>query len=273
MFRLAIASLLLMSTNASSRSRGKTVDNVDLFGVKPDKFVDAAPLIVAASCEDGVAMIAVHGSSLEDDLVFDDSNEKGDALVILKDLPTNYRGPHRIHSLDGFGSSLICAGWRTDGDTLAEKCRSIASEELDRFGEPNAGQDYGRYLAQEASFFLAQCASSDDSRALSCVGLLSVSGKTEGLLWLVDATGSYRVRAHAVGNGAKVINRRLRKVNFSSMTCQECVEELMKIMTATSNDETEWNMPSNSRVEMALVESLLRRMKRVRQPFVDVAPS
>jgi 20S proteasome alpha/beta subunit len=272
MFILVIASLLLISTNASSRFSGKTVDSLDLFGVKPDKFVDAAPLIVAASCEDGVAMIAVHGSSLEDDLVFDDSNEKGDALVILKDLPTNYRGPRRIHSLDGFGSSLICAGWRTDGDTLAEKCRSLASEELDRFGEPNADQGYGRYLAQEASFFLAQCASSDDSRAMSCVGLLSVSGKTEGFLWLVDATGSYRVRAHAVGNGAKIINKRLRKINFSSMKCQECIEQLMKIMMETSEDESEWKIPTNSRVEMALVESSHRRMKQVRQPFAVVAP-
>ena len=265
-FALIVASLLFTLANSS---RGSTEgEKLELHGTKPDKFVAAAPLLVAASCKDGVAMVAVHGPTPEDELLMGDWSAQGEDTAILKDLPSTYRGPLRIHSLDAFGSALGCAGWRTDGDTLAVKCRSLAAEERQKFGEPNTGQDYGRFLAQEASFFMAQCACLDNSRSLSCVGLLSIFGNNQGYIWLVDATGSYQVRAHAVGNGSAVINERLRKVDFSSMTCKEGIGQLIKLMTQDSDNESEWKMPSKSRVEIAFLESATRRMIRVRQPFV-----
>jgi 20S proteasome alpha/beta subunit len=282
--RLIIAFLLWATATTNGAKLSDTSVSLDLCGIKPDPYVEAAPLVVAASCRDGVVLLAIHTPDNNDVWVDEtgdcdsnncnsSSNSSNADNASIQDLAQSHRGPLRIHALDGFGSALVCAGWRTDGDALAAKCRLVAADELDRFGEPTNG----RVLAYEASFYMAQCAALDTSRALSCVGLLASCGSSSisrgsgdgGLLWLVDATGAYRVRAHAVGNGAKTMNQRLTKVDVSSMSCEECMVQLLKLLTAeATKDEEGWKIPANSRVEMAFVDSVSRRMKRVQQAFV-----
>ena len=129
---------------------------------RPNRFVSASPLAVAAVCREGVVMAALHTSpALEpllvhvDDVALvpgeeqrdttsedgrdgEDSEEDIDATlgtrskqkrVVVKDLPRSYRGPFRVASIDAYGTSLLSAGWRSDCHSLSAKCRSLAAEE------------------------------------------------------------------------------------------------------------------------------------------------
>jgi 20S proteasome alpha/beta subunit len=215
-------------------------------GTKPDPWVSAAPLIVGAVCRDGVALVAVHSKT-------DDDNDDENWLE-------NYRDSVRIHPIDSEGTALLCAGWRTDAEWLSQKCRSISRTEIQTFGTPSS-----HLLAEEASLWMAQCASSDRVRALSVVGLLA-SGH---VLHLVDATGAYRVRAaHAVGRGAKIVNARLRNVTFDDMTAEAGVDQLLQVLRQEGDDD-EWQPLANeTRVELAFVDSEKKHLQRIRQPFL-----
>lgn len=167
-----------LSSDGSARIRIAVpkLEPLPLHGLKPDKFVASAPLIVAAVCKDGVAVVATHTSPLKEPLLMDETSPDGEdeseeetgrtdsATTTIKlpmDVPLSFRGPFRIQSVDGFGTSLACAGWRTDGEHLAAKFRSLASTEADLFGEPSNALEYGRFLAQEASTWMARCAVSE----------------------------------------------------------------------------------------------------------------
>ena len=174
--------LLLWSQQGTSSSAPsvRPADNkgVTLVGVAPDPFVAASPLIVAAVCSDGVVLIALHTAFATEPLLLDpdeqqednkkeetsSDDDKNQTSSILGDLPKGYRGPFRIHSIDAFGTGLVTAGWRADGQILAQYCRTVASDELDVFGSPRTGSDYGTSLASEASLWMAHCAVSDKVR-------------------------------------------------------------------------------------------------------------
>lgn len=250
-------SFLLGAWSASPWSRPSVLqtrggDNDDsrkaLVGTKSNPLVAAAPLIVAAVCENGVAVVAIHQNADDDD---DNWLE-------------NFRGPARIHPIDSQGTALLCAGWRTDADWLAAKCRSIAAEEVESLGCPPSSQ----VLAKEAALWMAQCAASDRVRALSVVGLLACSNRC---LWLIDATGSYQVRAHAVGHGAMTINGHLRKLNFGSLTAREGLETLRQLLIQPKplSEGGNWEpLPNKTRVELAVIDSETKQLQRIRQSFL-----
>lgn len=174
---------------ASSASTPRTIGRADdpsftLQGLKPDTFVTVAPLVVAAECKDGVAIVATHTASLREPLLVEESrdealggnsaseNESNSIDVdsppsLPRDLPLTFRGPFRIQTIDGFGTTLACTGWRTDGEALAAKCRALAAYELERFGDPTCAFEYGRFLAEEAHSWMAQCAVSDNVRTFT----------------------------------------------------------------------------------------------------------
>jgi hypothetical protein len=159
------------SSSTAPSVRPNDANSFPLAGVAPNPFVSAAPLIVAAVCSDGVVLVAVHTNFAnepllldEADMVASDDNKNQTNTTTLQDLPKGYRGPFRIYSVDGFGTGLVCAGWRADGQILAQYCRSLASEEVDVFGVPRPNADYGSYLASEASLWMAQCAVSERVR-------------------------------------------------------------------------------------------------------------
>jgi len=112
-------------------------------------------------------------------------------------------------------------------------------------------------------------------RALSCVGLLATSGRKEDdacSLWLVDMTGAYRVRAHSVGLGAKIINERLRKMDFTTLTVDEgalrlletLVEEPEENEDSKDKEAATWKLPENALVEVAVVSPGKQKMNRMR---------
>jgi hypothetical protein len=164
----------IASSTGVSRAALRSEDpSLPLHGLKPDPFVLAAPLVVAAVCRDGVAIVATHTASSKEPLLMDEAvienpvenvtvEDSATSNSLPLDMPLSFRGPFRIQTIDGFGTTLAFAGWRTDGETLASRCRLLASSELDRFGEPTNGVEYGRFLAEEASSWMARCAVSEN---------------------------------------------------------------------------------------------------------------
>jgi hypothetical protein len=166
---LCWSSLILLADGSSASSASSGME-----GASP--FVSAAPLIVAAVCRDGVAVVAAHTSTEDEPLLYhstlqdhidEDSDSNG---VNVQDLPLDYGGPFRIHSIDSFGTTLVSAGWRSDCEVLANSCRSIAASQLARMGPPPAADTagsstlYGHFLATELSLYMSTCAVSERVR-------------------------------------------------------------------------------------------------------------
>ena len=213
------------------------------------------------------------------------------------DLPESYRGPFRIHPLDASGTTaIVCAGWRTDCGVLADHLRSIDQSETFVFGSRRPlhsntltantnTKNMGGVLADKASLFLARRSVSEQTRPLACAGLLASSSTTTssststsagGFLWVVDATGAYAVRAHALGRGSEKANGILRAKDWTKLESSAVQTELLRLLlqkqnsnsvansdvNASSNDSSDNDkenqsieLPKGSRFEMAIVES------------------
>jgi hypothetical protein len=225
-------------------------------GEVPDPFVQAAPLVAAVHCRNGVALVALHHPVADPLLFFDDNDDNGDVEEVgsgsdekvdsvdsnsrdetapptesgngapwkfLCDLPRWYSGPFRIQDLDQSGRAAVAmmsTGWRADTERWIEYARLILSNELDLstspFSLPSTSATVStpgvspafltKYITQEITDYLAQTVALDSLRLPSCAGLLVTAlGSHVNCpiqLWLVDVTGAYRVRAHALGGGA-----------------------------------------------------------------------
>jgi hypothetical protein len=229
-------------------------------GEVPDPFVNAAPLVVAVHCRNGVALVALHHPVADPLLFFDDNDDAGDVeeddsgseekvdnedsisrdetapttessrngapWKFLCDLPRWYGGPFRIHNLDQSGRTAVAmmsTGWRADTERWIEYARLILGNELDlstspfslpstaatdaTVSTPGVSSEFlTKYITQEITDYLAQTVALDSLRLPSCAGLLVTALGSHGncpiQLWLVDVTGAYRVRAHALGGGA-----------------------------------------------------------------------
>mmetsp|Transcript_63 Transcript_63/g.130 ORF Transcript_63/g.130 Transcript_63/m.130 type:complete len:313 (-) Transcript_63:4231-5169(-) len=280
--------LCLTTVNCDENQQSSTIAG------QPDKFVSVAPLVVGAVCQDGVALVAHHvleqfpdeeeTQAHSEEIIHDEKDDtslSAESNIDNKDngegvnditihqkttgLPSYHRGPYRINPIDGFGTTLVCAGWRTDTIKLASKCRSLAATEVDRYGTPSNLRQYARFLSNEAAFWMAQCHASDGVRALSCAGLIC----SHDALWLVDATGSYRVRAHALGLGSKEVNEALTRTDFSKLTKEEGMATILRIV----QEEQEKNTTGRTKpthIETAVVDPASLSMKRM--PFTVSLP-
>ena len=222
-------------TVSGASSNGQQMPKFPLQGIAKDPFVEASPLVIGVVCGDGVLLVAVHNS-------FSEANEESSLLMSHEEcqdfkkhdrvgagLPKSYRGPFRIHSL-GDDTAMVCAGWRTDANVLADHLRSADRSESLVFGPTDHKLTN---LADKASLFLARSMVSESRRALSCVGLLA----SPTALWLVDATGAYAVRAHALGNGSKLVNKLLRsKPDWKELGTADAFKELMDMISEEKDD-------------------------------------
>lgn len=162
---------------SASLSKDVSIASSLLRGKQQDPFVQLAPLVVAMACRDGVALVAAHPWSEDDDfLLFGEtdedasnslegvsrnpnSNTANSALTGLPflDLPTTYAGPLRIQSVGSQGTALVACGWRADGSgRLLEKARSLCDKELGAFGD-----EFIRFLPIQLSLYMADCAVSE----------------------------------------------------------------------------------------------------------------
>lgn len=288
-----LALMLLVSfcraSSSPSISEAARMESLGLYGIQPDPFIAASPVIVAAVCSDGIAMVAAHTVSKTEKLLreVEDERETRKGSFGWKDLQQGHGGPYRINRIDRSGTHLLSAGWRADCDFLAEKLRSVASKEVAIFGPPQWGLPYGRFLAQEASLWMAQLAVSEHFRPLSSVGLLAGCsdqdqhpGSTVGSLWFVDVTGAYRVRALAIGGGkaetgeekdehslvAQLVNAQLMRTDFSTITAREGVVHILKILCGgdEENDSSSTPLvPVDCEMEIAITKATLEKIQRL----------
>jgi len=290
-----------------------TSDILDRSSKNQDAYVSASPLSVAAVCGDGIALVSLHfGLDSKDS---DDNAQNSSSLLgVFNDLPLSSRGPLRIEPIYDNGVStnsmtstcslrsppslaLLTAGWRTDGMALSDAARELMMEETSLYCLPlsvtmgtstesddarSSGQisQYGRRIADGLSYYMAKCAFAEGVRSLSTIGLLACNNYAGGCLYLVDATGSYSVRAHAIGNGASTIHKRLVFVDFESMSCLDGLRMLLRIIAeeggtlSTENFSSDadnqnnpigaWTIPRNSGVELAILRNGEQRMRRIR---------
>ena len=160
--------------------------------------------------------------------------------------------------------ALLTAGWRTDGMALANAARELIAEERmlyclpylampDGNSVPDSSESqanrlladtatkptvaaipyYGRRIAEGLSYYMAKCDFSESVRSLSTVGMLTVgSNNIDGMgsIFLIDATGAYRVRAHAIGDGAFELNQKMGYIDFSQMSCHDGLKVLMRLI-------------------------------------------
>eukprot|EP00986_Skeletonema_menzelii_P021538 scaffold34856_cov166-Skeletonema_menzelii.AAC.2 len=284
-----------------------------------DAYVSASPLSVAAVCRDGIALVSLHfgldSNNSDDDAQNSRLKEGNELLEAFNDLPLSSRGPLRIEPIHDNGATtysmmstcslrtppslaLLTAGWRTDGMALSDAARELMMEETSLYclplsvtmGTSTDNVDstinnchishYGRRIADGLSYYMAKCAFSEGIRSLSTIGLLACNDSAGGCLYLVDATGSYSVRAHAIGNGALAIHKRLVFVDFEAMTCFEGLRMLLRIIAEegdllpTENNSpnagnqnkpiSAWTIAHNPGVEIAILRSGEDRMRRIR---------
>ncbi|KAI2506688.1 hypothetical protein MHU86_7789 [Fragilaria crotonensis] len=128
---------LAFAHGSASSSNGSSDTKPVLSGSKPDPWVEAAPLILVV-CRNGVALVAIHPTpasqndkNTTNEEIGDNGNNHDDDDDYDDDYWTKtYRDTARIHQIDSQGTALLCSGWRTDGEWLAETCRSISRDEV-----------------------------------------------------------------------------------------------------------------------------------------------
>jgi 20S proteasome alpha/beta subunit len=132
---------------------------------------------------------------------------------------------------------------------------------------------------------------------LSTVGLLATTSNqhhgSAGEIHLVDTTGIIKCRAYAIGKHSTQLNERLMKEQFQDLDVEEGAQLLLKIIQECSEgskkstkkssiffwkkevddgaDDEEydaWEMTSTTFVEIAVIDSIARKMKRLRQPLL-----
>ena len=120
---------------------------------------------------------------------------------------------------------------------------------------------HGRRIAEGLSYYLTKCAATESggigggssaaaaaiaSRPLSCVGMLACGGGRSGgggggggSLHLIDSTGAYRVRAHAIGDAirASKLHQRMMHVDFSTMECNDGLRVLLRLIAELEEEK------------------------------------
>ena len=239
-----IAAALLRSKTVDGSTSSTSLERFlapkfPLPGISPDRWVLAAPLTVGIVCQDGVLIMAFHSNLADDNeesfLLYndfdnshdDDFADAMDAAAI--DLPKSYGGPFRIYPISE-SVAMTCTGWRIDGQVLAEMVQATHQSEKQMFGMSPAESrmEHSSYLASHASHLMAEFCVEGGIRALSTAGLMGSSDA----LWLVDATGAYRVRACALGGGqlAGQVNNYLQKREWTTLTSNDVAKELLRTL-------------------------------------------
>jgi len=121
-----------------------------------DPFVAASPLVVALACRDGVALVAAHTSDTpllyrDDD---DEQRIQPEEEGYFRDLPGNFVGPLRLHSVSG-QTALLTAGWRADAARLVDTARAMDANQQQAFGDEKVTP---YVLASDLSNYMAICA-------------------------------------------------------------------------------------------------------------------
>lgn len=93
-------------------------------------------------------------------------------------------------------------------------------------------------------------------RPLSCVGILaSCSSKENMNLFFIDSTGSYRVRAFAIGNQSMLMNKKLRAIDFRQYVKEQAVERIIELITSLEDEKKEEGYGESHSIQMKKTSS------------------
>lgn len=229
----------------------------------------------------------------------------------FRDLPPSTRGPLRIESIHDNKlrdyraptMALLTAGWRTDGIALADAARTLMADDVRLFCPPStmpimssalsrrkssssssymSSSAMDRRIAKGLLYYLTKCASGNGGRALSTVGLLATSKGDGGSIHLIDTTGSYRVRAHAIGSKSDALHMRMTYVDFSVMDCAEGLRTLLCLIAEVDGIEKEeggdyrdgvWPVSGEEEGKtLVCAETEAKRQLHIKQERLDTAP-
>jgi hypothetical protein len=231
-------------------------------------------LSVIKALEETTAMEVTGSQTIDDNNINIRQSSLAEVSTYFRDLPPFTRGPLRIESVhdnklrDNRAPSmaLLTAGWRTDGIVLADAARTLMADEVRLFCPPSTmtlmsssavprrnksssvaytvpTSAMDRRIAKGLSYYLTKCASGNGGRSLSTVGLLVTACNSRGKgyggsIHLIDTTGSYRVRAHAIGSRSDALHMRMTYVDFGVMDCEEGLRTLLCLIAEVDGIET-----------------------------------
>jgi 20S proteasome alpha/beta subunit len=97
-------------------------------------------------------------------------------------------------------------------------------------------------------------------------------------LYFIDCTGSYRVRAFAIGNQSIQVNKKLRGIDLQHHTKEQAIECIIQLLTSpedddANNEDTIKPLPKNTLFEIATMDittGLVERMRRKIESAVKI---
>jgi 20S proteasome subunit alpha 7 len=176
------------------------------------KAVENSGTVLGVKCVDGVVLAV-------------------EKMVISKMLvPGSTR---RSHIVDANIALSIC-GLVSDGRVLVSRARKEAEQYKDFYGHDIPGAVLASRLADFVHLYTLHW----QVRPFGCAVLLAVNNPGEDpQLYLIEPSGvSYRYYACAFGKGRQAAKTDLEKINLKTITCDQAVQELAKIIVAVHDD-------------------------------------
>ncbi|CCW71151.1 unnamed protein product [Phytomonas sp. Hart1] len=169
------------------------------------KAVDNGSTAVAACCTDGVVLAVekIHSSRML---------EKG--------------SNNRIHTIDRHCGVCIC-GMLPDGRAIISRAREEAENSRQVFDSPILGS----VLAKHIGSFMHAYTTHYYYRPFGCSAIIASYTDDGPQLYVSDPSGTVAgYYGIALGKAKTIAKTELEKLNYSTLTCQEAVEKLTKIL-------------------------------------------
>lgn len=176
------------------------------------KAVENSGTVLGIKCTDGVVLAV-------------------EKMVISKMLvPGTMR---RSHIVDEHAVVSVC-GLVSDGRVLVTRARQEAENYKDFYGHAIPGP----VLAARLADFMHMYTLHWHVRPFGCAVLLGVTDPEKGSqLYLIEPSGvSYRYHACSFGKGRQASKTELEKLPLGSVTCEQAVKELAKIIVGVHDD-------------------------------------
>lgn len=181
------------------------------------KAVESSGTVVGVRCVDGVVLAV-------------------EKMIVSKMLvPGTTR---RSHIVDKHAVLSVC-GLVSDGRVLVGRARQEAEQYKDLYGHPIPGEILAARLADFVHLYTLHW----HVRPFGCAVLLAVNDPTLGnQLYLIEPSGvCYRYHACAFGKGRQAAKTDLEKIPLKSITCEQAVTELAKIIVAVHDEAKDKN--------------------------------
>lgn len=176
------------------------------------KAVENSGTVLGVKCTDGVVLAV-------------------EKMVISKMLvPGSMR---RSHLVDEHACLSVC-GLVSDGRVLVTRARQEAENYKDFYGHAIPGPVLASRLADFVHLYTLHW----HVRPFGCAILLAVSDPANGAqLYLIEPSGvSYRYHACSFGKGRQASKTELEKLPLGSISCEEAVKELAKIIVGVHDE-------------------------------------